>query len=50
MPRALGHRLPEFIARKLFGHRSQWGIIVQPEDRCWQEWEKTYLSFYDQTQ
>jgi SAM-dependent methyltransferase len=30
----------------LFGDRKQFGLTVQPDDPCWQEWQKTYLNFY----
>ncbi len=42
----LGYRLPNFLAAPLFGDRQKFGLVVQPNDPCWQEWEKTYLDFY----
>ena len=42
----LGYRLPHFLAAPLFGDRKQFGLVVQPNDSCWKNWEKTYLDFY----
>lgn len=47
---ALGHRLPEWIARPLFGDRRRFGLTPRPEDPCWREWERVYLTFYEQNQ
>jgi SAM-dependent methyltransferase len=46
----LGHRLPRALAAPLFGDRERFGLVVQPDDPSWREWEKTYLDFYFQTQ
>lgn len=48
--RAIGHRLPRPIAKRLFGDRDRWGLKVDPDDPCWKEWEQAYLRFYDATQ
>ena len=42
----IGHRLPDLLAKRLFGDRKRWGLKVQPDDPCWKEWEKAYLDFY----
>lgn len=46
----LGHRLPHVLSAPLFGDRAKFGLVVQLEDACWQEWQKTYLDFYFGTQ
>jgi len=43
---ALGHRLPRFLAAPLFGDRERFGLVVQPGDPSWLEWERVYLEFY----
>ncbi|NNM20053.1 MAG: class I SAM-dependent methyltransferase [Gammaproteobacteria bacterium] len=45
-----GYRLPQAIAAPLFGDRARFGLVVQPDDPCWQEWLETYLEFYYATQ
>lgn len=47
---SLGYRLPRPIRRRLYGDREQHGRVIRPEDPQWQEWERTYTTFYDQTQ
>ena len=42
----LGHRLPRFIAAPLFGDRERFGLVVQPGDPSWREWEQVYLDYY----
>lgn len=42
----IGYRLPDFISTLLFGDRKQFGLTVNPNDPCWQEWQKIYLDFY----
>jgi SAM-dependent methyltransferase len=46
----LGHRLPHVLSAPLFGDRPKFGLVVQAEDPCWHEWQKTYLDFYFSTQ
>jgi SAM-dependent methyltransferase len=46
----LGHRLPHRLSAPLFGDRAKFGLVVRPEDPCWQEWLSTYLNFYFGTQ
>jgi|GEM_PF-748503 ubiquinone/menaquinone biosynthesis C-methylase UbiE len=48
---SFGHRLPQFLAKRLFGDRRKFGLVIQQDDPCWQEWtEEVYLSFYEATQ
>lgn len=48
---SFGHRLPQFLAKRLFGDRRQFGLAVQQDDPCWKEWtEEVYLKFYEATQ
>jgi SAM-dependent methyltransferase len=46
----LGHRLPSWLTRPLFGDRGRFGLTVQPQDPCWQEWQRIMPSAYDATQ
>lgn len=46
----LGSRLPDVVARRLFGDRRRWGLTVQPDDPDWKAWLEAYLQFYDDTQ
>ena len=46
----LGHRLPAFLARLLFGDRCRFGLEIRKDDPDWQEWQKFYLTFYENTQ
>lgn len=46
----LGHRLPRFFSRPLFGDRQTFGKVADREDACWKEWERTYLEFYSKNQ
>ncbi len=46
----LGYRLPRVLSGPLFGDRAKFGLVVQGEDPCWQEWQGTYLDFYFSTQ
>jgi SAM-dependent methyltransferase len=46
----LGYRLPHPLSAPLFGDRAKFGLVVQPEDPCWQEWQRAYLHFYFSTQ
>jgi len=39
-------QLPDFITNPLFGKRKKFGLEVQADDSCWQEWLNTYSSFY----
>ena len=47
---SIGHRLPQFLAARLFGDRERFGLIIQPEDSCWRKWQTTYMDFYGYTQ
>jgi SAM-dependent methyltransferase len=47
---SLGHRLPEWIVKPLFGDRRRFGLIPQTDDPSWLEWERVYLTFYEQNQ
>ena len=46
----LGHRLPRWLAKPLFGDRRRWGREANRSDPMWVEWERTYLDFYSATQ
>ena len=46
----LGHRLPHWIASRLYGDRKKFGLKRIPDDPCWKEWETAYLDFYYNTQ
>ena len=46
----LGHRLPQWLAKPLFGDRARWGRTVDHSDPMWVEWETAYLDFYTATQ
>lgn len=48
---SLGHRLPYFLAKPLFGDRRRYGTVVDDSDPDWKYWiQHAYLDFYDQTQ
>jgi SAM-dependent methyltransferase len=42
----IGHRLPDFISKRLFGDRSRFGSFPFPSDNCWDKWQKTYLEYF----
>lgn len=46
----LGHRLPGFLTRPLFGDRARFGLEVRPDDPCWREWERTQDEIYQKVQ
>jgi len=46
----LGRRLPRFLSAPLFGDRQRYGLDIQPDDPCWQAWQRSLLQFYEQTQ
>ena len=46
----IGHRLPEFLTKLLFGDRARYGVSIDKEDPTWIEWQERYLEFYYQTQ
>jgi SAM-dependent methyltransferase len=46
----LGHRLPALFARPMFGDRFRFGLEIRKDDPDWQEWQKFYLTFYENTQ
>lgn len=47
---AIGHRLPYFLSKRLFGDRKRYGKKIIETDRCWIELTKNYLDFYNETQ
>jgi SAM-dependent methyltransferase len=47
---SLGHRLPALFANPLFGDRRRFGLEIQEHDHDWQEWQRFYLNFYQNTQ
>jgi len=46
----LGHRLPAFLAKPLFGDRTRFGLEIQKDDPDWEMWQGFYLNFYQDTQ
>ena len=42
--------LPQFIRARLWGDRQKWGLVIRPEDPCWEEWERSHTDFYMETQ
>jgi len=47
---SFGHRLPSILANPLFGDRKRFGLEIQENDHDWQEWQKFYMQFYQNTQ
>ncbi|MBF0612085.1 MAG: class I SAM-dependent methyltransferase [Magnetococcales bacterium] len=37
---------PRSLHKPLWGDRSRWGHLINQEDHCWKEWQKTYSNFY----
>ena len=48
--KSFGHKLPSILSNPLFGRRKECGLIPIENDPSWQEWQKTYHSFYKNTQ
>jgi ubiquinone/menaquinone biosynthesis C-methylase UbiE len=46
----LGYRLPRFFSNRLFGDRERFGLVVQPDDPCWIEYNKVLQDYYLATQ
>ena len=46
----VGHRLPHIIGARLFGDRRRFGLVVQPEDPCWKEWQTVFSDLYYSSQ
>ena len=42
--------LPGSVRAPLWGDRARWGLVVQPEDPSWIEWQRTSLGFYTANQ
>ena len=49
-PFLLGHKLPYPISKRLFGDRKKYGLKPVQSDNCWQELQKCYYYFYENTQ
>ncbi len=47
---AIRNWLPNALKNPLWGNRKRWGLEVNADDSCWQEWQKTYASFYAENQ
>jgi SAM-dependent methyltransferase len=47
---ALRNWLPNSLRAQLWGNRSKWGLTIDPDDPCWQEWQQTYGKFYSANQ
>lgn len=43
---AIRHILPRSMRARLWGDRERWGLTVDEQDPCWQEWLDTYAAFY----
>lgn len=43
---SIRHILPHFLRARLWGDRERWGLTVDEQDPCWQEWLDTYAAFY----
>lgn len=43
---AIRRLLPYALRAPLWGNRKRWGLTVQEEDPCWQQWTETYTEFY----
>ena len=48
--KSLGNYVPYPFFKFLFGNRKIFGKITNPNDPDWIEWEKKYLTFYDENQ
>lgn len=46
MTLSIRHILPRFLRARLWGDRERWGLTVDQQDACWQEWLDTYADFY----
>lgn len=47
---AVGHRLPAWIAKRLFGDRARHGIVPDVNDPMWKEWLRRNIEFYNANQ
>jgi SAM-dependent methyltransferase len=47
---SFGHRLPHFLASRLFGDRRKFGLEIQHNDPEWVEWQEFCMDFYEKTQ
>lgn len=41
---------PRSISARLWGDRERWGLVVQPDDACWKEWQRISAKAYMITQ
>jgi SAM-dependent methyltransferase len=46
----LRNALPSWAAAVLWGDRRRWGLRVDEQDPCWEQWQAIYADFYDATQ
>ena len=42
--------IPRNISALLWGDRERWGLVVQPDDTCWTEWQRIAAKAYMVTQ
>ena len=42
--------LPNSLSTPLWGDRARWGLILNHEDPCWQQWQSTCTDFYEANQ
>ena len=47
---ALRNWLPKSLRSPLWGDREKWGLTINVDDPCWQQWQQTYSEFYGATQ
>lgn len=47
---SLGHRIPRYLSKSLFGDRRKFGLEKIIEDPDWVAWQDFYLEFYKVTQ
>jgi len=47
---SLGHHLPDFLSKPLFGDRRRFGLVADENDPDWKEWKVFYIQFYQETQ
>lgn len=47
---AIRNILPPGFSTRLWGDRKRWGLKIDHNDSCWQEWQEQYLAFYQANQ
>lgn len=49
-PLLLRNLLPQWMSLPLWGNRKRWGVVAQPDDACWKEWQRISSDAYMATQ